>query len=106
FISAFRWKKQNKGRHLPLFAFFAVGVYVLITFGTSFVAAEVFYIIPWTLGWIDTINVLLTRTLFWAFDIHSLTSGISLRFPHGTWSCLKSSAASCSVTHWLERSSS
>ena len=73
FISAFRWKKQNKGKHLPLFAFFAVGVYVLITFGTAFVAAEVFYIIPWTLGWIDTINVLLTRTLFWAFG-HTLVN--------------------------------
>lgn len=73
FISAFRWKRQNKGQHLPLFAFFAVGVYVLITFSTMFVAAEVFYIIPWAFGWIDTINVMLTRTLFWAFG-HTLVN--------------------------------
>lgn len=35
---------------------------------TAFVAAEVlFMIIPWSLGWVDTINVLLARTLFWGF---------------------------------------
>ncbi|WP_411843643.1 cbb3-type cytochrome c oxidase subunit I [Salinicoccus sp. HZC-1] len=73
FISAFQWKRRNKGRHLPLFAFFAVGVYTLITFGSLGVTWEVLMLIPWSLGWTETINVLLTRTLFWSFG-HTLVN--------------------------------
>src|SRR5699024_3963302 len=67
FISAFTWKKRNRGKHLPLFAFFAVGVYLLVTFGSLGVTWEVLMLIPWAFGWTETINVLLTRTLFWSF---------------------------------------
>lgn len=73
FISAFTWKKRNKGKHLPLFAFFAVGVYVLVTFGSLGVTWEVLMLIPWAFGWTETINVLLTRTLFWSFG-HTLVN--------------------------------
>lgn len=73
FISAFSWKKKNKGKHLPLFAFFAVGVYTLITFGSLGVTWEVLMLIPWAFGWTETINVLLTRTLFWSFG-HTLVN--------------------------------
>lgn len=73
FISAYSWKKKNKGQHLPLFAFFAVGVYVLVTFGTLGVTWEVLMLIPWAFGWTETINVLLTRTLFWSFG-HTLVN--------------------------------
>ncbi|MGA9225044.1 MAG: cbb3-type cytochrome c oxidase subunit I, partial [Mesobacillus sp.] len=62
------WRKKHKGEHLPILAFFATGVFVLLVGATAFVAVEVlFMIIPWTLGWTDGINVLLARTLFWAF---------------------------------------
>ncbi|MDQ0158268.1 cbb3-type cytochrome c oxidase subunit I [Alkalibacillus salilacus] len=74
FISAAKWRKANKGQRLPILAFFAVGGFVLLFFSSLFVAAEVlFMIIPWTLGWVETINVMVARTLFWAFG-HTLVN--------------------------------
>lgn len=68
FIQVANWRKNHKGQHLPIFSFFATGVFVLLVGGTAFVAVEViFMIIPWSLGWVDTINVMVARTLFWAF---------------------------------------
>lgn len=68
FIQVANWRKNHKGQHLPILAFFATGVFVLLVGATAFVAVEViFMIIPWTLGWVDTINVMVARTLFWAF---------------------------------------
>jgi cytochrome c oxidase subunit I len=68
FIQVANWRKNNKGKHLPILAFFATGSFVLLVGATAFVAVEVlFMIIPWTLGWTDGINVMLARTLFWAF---------------------------------------
>ncbi|WP_175989641.1 cbb3-type cytochrome c oxidase subunit I [Bacillus sp. Marseille-Q1617] len=73
FISVANWRKQHKGEHIPILAFFATGVFVLLFFGSIPVALEVFIIIPWAFGWIDTINVMLSRTLFWAFG-HTLVN--------------------------------
>ncbi|MFD2208459.1 cbb3-type cytochrome c oxidase subunit I [Virgibacillus halophilus] len=73
FINVANWRKAHKGEHLPILAFFGTGFYVLLFFGTLPVAIEVFYIIPWAFGWIDGINVMLTRTLFWAFG-HTLVN--------------------------------
>lgn len=68
FINVAHWRKNHKGQHLPILAFFATGVFVLLVGATAFVAVEVlFMIIPWSLGWVDTINVMVARTLFWAF---------------------------------------
>ncbi|QTC41748.1 cbb3-type cytochrome c oxidase subunit I [Bacillus sp. V3] len=73
FLSVAHWRKQHKGEHIPILAFFATGVFVLLFFGSIPVALEVFIIIPWAFGWIDTINVMLSRTLFWAFG-HTLVN--------------------------------
>lgn len=68
FINVANWRKKNRGEHLPILSFFAIGVFVLLVGATAFVAVEViFMIIPWSLGWVDTINVMVARTLFWAF---------------------------------------
>jgi cytochrome c oxidase subunit I len=68
FIQVANWRKAHKGQHLPILAYFATGVHVLLVGSTLFVAAEVlFMIIPWVHGWVDGINVMLARTLFWAF---------------------------------------
>ncbi len=68
FVNVSHWRKTHKGQHLPILAFFATGVFVLLVGATAFVAVEVlFMIIPWSLGWVDTINVMVARTLFWAF---------------------------------------
>ncbi|TCZ67525.1 b(o/a)3-type cytochrome-c oxidase subunit 1 [Paenibacillus albiflavus] len=62
------WRKQNKGKLSPLFAFMAVSTMILWQVATLGVAAEVvLQLIPWSFGWVDTVNVLLSRTLFWFF---------------------------------------
>lgn len=40
-------------------------LWIIATLG---VAVEVlFQLIPWSFGWVDTVNVVLSRTLFWYF---------------------------------------
>lgn len=73
FINIAYWRKTHKGEHLPILAFFATGVFVLLFFGSVPVAIEVLMIIPWSFGWVATINVMLSRTLFWAFG-HTLVN--------------------------------
>jgi len=68
FIQVADWRKRHKGQHLPILAFFATGAFILTLGATAFVAVEVIVLIlPWSLGWADTIHVMLARTLFWAF---------------------------------------
>lgn len=61
------WRRRNRGKHMPLLAFFAMGVFTLMFFGSLGVTAEVLMLIPWAFGWLETINVMLSRTLFWSF---------------------------------------
>ena len=73
-IQVANWRKKNPGKHVPIMSFFATGVFVLLFFGSLPVAIEVIVmIIPWSFGWVDTINVLVARTLFWAFG-HTLVN--------------------------------
>ncbi|MCC3358797.1 cbb3-type cytochrome c oxidase subunit I [Bacillus sp. REN16] len=68
FMQVANWRKNHKGQHLPILSFFATGVFILLVGATAFVAVEVlFLILPWAFGWVDTINVMVSRTLFWAF---------------------------------------
>ncbi|MBX9974675.1 cbb3-type cytochrome c oxidase subunit I [Cytobacillus firmus] len=73
FINVAIWRKRNPGQHIPILSFFATGVFVLLFFGSIPVAIEVFTIIPWAFGWVETINVMVARTLFWAFG-HTLVN--------------------------------
>lgn len=67
FINIRHWKKEHPGQVTPLFSFFAMGVFVLWFFGSLGVTVEVLTLIPWSLGWKETINVMVSRTLFWSF---------------------------------------
>lgn len=73
FINVANWRKRHRGEHVPIHSFFATGVFVLLFFGSIPVAIEVLTIIPWSFGWVETINVMLSRTLFWAFG-HTLVN--------------------------------
>ncbi len=66
------WKKQNPGAPVPL-AMYAATANAILWFITSLgVASEVlFQLIPWSLGWIDTIDVGLARTLF-SWTLHAI----------------------------------
>ncbi len=67
-----RWKKENPQTKTPL-AVLGTLINFIIWFGcTLAVAYEVFVLlIPWSMGWTDTVNVNLARTLFWFFG-HAL----------------------------------
>src|SRR5699024_1723481 len=73
FLTVAHWRKQNKGQHIPLLSYFAVGVFVLLFFGSLGVTVEVLTLIPWAFGWKETINVMVSRTLFWSFG-HTLVN--------------------------------
>jgi cytochrome c oxidase subunit I len=62
------WRRAYGARTTPLFAFMAVATMLVWQVATIGVAAEVLLqLIPWSLGWTDTVDVLLSRTLFWFF---------------------------------------
>ncbi|MDF2961251.1 MAG: subunit 1 of cytochrome c oxidase [Paenibacillus sp.] len=62
------WKKTHNGKLSPLFSFMAVVTMLMWFIATLGVAIEVlFQLIPWSFGWVDTVNVTLSRTLFWYF---------------------------------------
>lgn len=66
-------KKAHPKQVTPLYAFFAIGVFVLWFFGSIGVTIEVLMLIPWSLGWTETVNVMVSRTLFWSFG-HTLVN--------------------------------
>ncbi|WP_461200322.1 b(o/a)3-type cytochrome-c oxidase subunit 1 [Anoxybacillus sp. TBDG-1] len=63
-----KWKKAHPGQVSPLLTFMAVVNMILWLICSLGVAATVlFQFIPWSLGYVDRINVLVSRTLFWYF---------------------------------------
>lgn len=73
FLNAWDWKKKHKGEHLPLLSYFAVGAFLLLFSASILVAIEVLTLIPWAFGWTETVNVMVSRTLFWGFG-HTLVN--------------------------------
>lgn len=68
FLNLRHWKKNHNGKMSPLFVFMAVITMLLWIIATLGVAVEVlFQLIPWSFGWVERINVELSRTLFWYF---------------------------------------
>ncbi len=66
--SYIKWRKANPGKPSPLLTFMALVNTILWDVATIGVAATVLIqILPWSLGLVDTINVLVSRTLFWYF---------------------------------------
>jgi cytochrome c oxidase subunit I len=64
----FNWKKQHKGEKTPIFGFMTVATVFLWAIACIGVVVTVlFQFIPWSFGWVPTINVVLSRTLFWYF---------------------------------------
>lgn len=60
------WQRAHPGERVPLMAFTAIITYVLWDLASLGVAVEVVaLLLPWSLGWIETIDPQLARTLFW-----------------------------------------
>ncbi|WP_186578900.1 cbb3-type cytochrome c oxidase subunit I [Aquibacillus kalidii] len=73
FINYRHWRKNHPGQVTPLLAFFAMGVFVLWFFASIGVTIEVLTLIPWSMGLVETTNVMVARTLFWWFG-HTLVN--------------------------------
>jgi cytochrome c oxidase subunit 1 len=62
------WKKDNPDERTPLRTFMVLTTTLMWYLCTTGVAiAVLFFLLPWSLGFVDGVNVLLTRTLFWFF---------------------------------------
>lgn len=67
-----QWRKDNPKQRTPLLGFMIVCNNLMWFIATIGVAAEVLLqLLPWSLGLIERVDVLLTRTLFWSFG-HAL----------------------------------
>lgn len=67
-----RWRKENPDAELPLAILGTLVNFTIWFICTLAVAYEVLVLlVPWSLGWVDTINIPLTRMLFWFFG-HAL----------------------------------
>lgn len=63
-----RWRKENKGEKTPLAVVGMFSTFIVWQIATLPVAVEIlFLLLPWSLGWTDTVNIMLSRTLFWFF---------------------------------------
>lgn len=63
-----RFRKENPGERTPLLSYMAVITMLMWQIASIGVAVTVlFQMVPWALGWVETIDVLLSRTLFWYF---------------------------------------
>ncbi len=63
-----RWRKENPGKKTPLLSYMAVITLVMWQIATLGVAASVLIqFLPMSLGITETIDVLVSRTLFWYF---------------------------------------
>ncbi len=62
------WMRTNPGKKLPLSTLGILVTFIMWQIATIPVAIEILLIlIPWSMGWTDHVNVVLSRTLFWFF---------------------------------------
>lgn len=63
-----QWRRENKNTKLPLSTLGILVTFILWQIATIPVAVEILVIlVPWSIGWTDHVNVVLSRTLFWFF---------------------------------------
>lgn len=63
-----RFRKENPGEKSPLLSYMAVITMLMWQIASLGVAISViFQLLPWSLGLVETVDVLVSRTLFWYF---------------------------------------
>ena len=66
------WRREHQGDRIPLLAYISVLSYVMWFIASLPIAVEfIGFLIPWSLGIMERIDPLLTRTLFW-FTGHAI----------------------------------
>ena len=67
FLTLRAWRRDHPDERIPLQAYTSIVTYLLWDIASLFVAVEVLvFLVPWSLGLIDTVDPQFTRTLFWA----------------------------------------
>ncbi|MGD8414622.1 MAG: cbb3-type cytochrome c oxidase subunit I, partial [Candidatus Latescibacterota bacterium] len=67
-----RFRKANPGARIPLLAYISIFSYVMWALASIPIAVEFLgFLLPWSIGWMEKIDPLLTRTLFW-FTAHAI----------------------------------
>jgi cytochrome c oxidase subunit I len=60
------WRRANPGRATPLVTYMSVVTWMMwMLASVGIVVSVVGFLIPWSFGWIDGVDPLLARTLFW-----------------------------------------
>ncbi len=68
FRSWLAWKRENPDERIPLPTFMVLTTMIMWYIATLGVAVSILvFLLPWSLGLIETVNPTLTRTLFWFF---------------------------------------
>jgi len=68
FLMLLDWRRDNPDERIPLQAFMVMTTMLMWYIGTIGLAVKVlFFMLPLSLGIVETVNPLLTRTLFWFF---------------------------------------
>jgi cytochrome c oxidase subunit 1 len=66
FLALRGWRREHAGERIPLLAFIAVLSYGMWVLASCGIAVSVLgFLLPWSLGWLERIDPLLNRTLFW-----------------------------------------
>jgi cytochrome c oxidase subunit 1 len=64
----FAWRREHPGQKVPLAVVGIFAAFIVWLIATIPVAIEIlFLLLPWSLGWVPTVNVPLARMLFWFF---------------------------------------
>ncbi len=64
----FAWKREHPEQKVPLAVVGIFATFIVWLIATIPVAIEIiFMLIPWSMGWVATVNVPLSRMLFWFF---------------------------------------
>lgn len=65
-ITRSHWKAEHPGRVTPLISYTSIVTYVMWAIASAGIAIQMLaFVIPWSLGLIDHVDPLTTRTLFW-----------------------------------------
>ncbi|OIB58963.1 b(o/a)3-type cytochrome-c oxidase subunit 1 [Natrialba sp. SSL1] len=68
FRSWWAWKQEHPDKRIPLPTFMVLTTTLMWYIATLGVAAAILlFLLPWSLGLVESVNPLLTRTLFWFF---------------------------------------
>ncbi|SNR26291.1 b(o/a)3-type cytochrome-c oxidase subunit 1 [Halorubrum vacuolatum] len=62
------WREENPGERIPLQTFMVLTTMIMWYIATLAIATSILvFLLPWSLGLIESVNPTLTRTLFWFF---------------------------------------